>query len=75
MSKRLGFANPTDLEGLLKMPDKYFNAMQRTLKNAEDNKKRNVKFNIDPYTGQLRFRFNKGGVVKVKRKSAFKGVF
>ena len=68
MNKRRGFANPTDLEGLLKMPDKYFNAMQRTLKNAEDNKKRNVKFNIDPYTGQLGFRFNKGGAVRKAKK-------
>jgi len=68
MNKRRGFANPTDLEGLLKMPDKYFNAMQRTLKNAEDNKKRNVKFNIDPYTGQLVFRFNKGGAVRKAKK-------
>ena len=44
MNKRRGFANPTDLEGLLKMPDKYFNAMKRTLENAKDNKERKVPF-------------------------------
>ena len=68
MSERLGFANPTDLEGLLKMPEKHLNAMKRTLKNAKDNKKRKVPFNIDPYTGQLGFRFKNGGAVRKAKK-------
>ena len=38
-------------------------AYQRGVENARLNKKRKVKYHIDPFTGQMGFRFNKGGIV------------
>ena len=38
-------------------------AYQRGVENARLNKKRKVKYDIDQFTGQMGFRFNKGGIV------------
>tara|TARA_R110000824_G_scaffold6721_1_gene31001 strand:+ start:5485 stop:5721 length:237 start_codon:yes stop_codon:yes gene_type:complete len=62
------FFHPTELEGFISMPPKYLNAIKRTLSHGQENKKRPVPFDIDPYTGQLAFRFKKGGIVKKNRR-------
>ena len=47
-------------------------AYQRGVENARLNKKRKVKYDIDPFTGQMGFRFNKGGIVsRVKQTKYF----
>ena len=70
---RLGF--PTHKQAInffADMPSKHRIALLRQLQNARDNQKRAVPFNIDPHTGQLGFRFNKGGVVLKSRRKQCK---
>lgn len=46
-------------------------AMRRGIENARENKKRKVKYDIDPFSGQMGFRFNKGGIVSRVRKTKY----
>ena len=46
-------------------------AMRRGIENARENKKRKVKYDIDPFSGQMGFRFNKGGIVSRVKKTKY----
>ena len=68
-NRRKGFlTNNESLQLLSKIKD----GIRRDKQNAIDNKKRKVPFDINPMTGQMKFRFNKGGIVsKVKQTKYF----
>tara|TARA_R100001510_G_scaffold6478_1_gene5062 strand:+ start:220 stop:432 length:213 start_codon:yes stop_codon:yes gene_type:complete len=70
MSKRRkGFLTHNESLQLL---SKIKDGIRRDKQNDIENRKRKVPFDINPMTGQMKFRFNKGGIVsKVKQTKYF----
>jgi len=71
MSKRRGFLSDSEARNLFSSK-KLRDGMRRDKQNDIENRKRKVPFDINPMTGQMKFRFNKGGIVsKVKQTKYF----
>ena len=69
MSKRRkGFLTHNESLHLL---SKIKDGIRRDKQNEIENKKRKVPFDINPMTGQMKFRFNKGGLVSRVKKTKY----
>ena len=69
MSKRRkGFLTHNESLQLL---SKIKDGIRRDKQNEIENKKRKVKYDIDPFSGQMGFRFNKGGIVSRVKKTKY----